>query len=409
MFIMVFIISIKTYITGHKLFQVEYPKLAKFKVIISTSESTRDANTVFMNGLNFLNSSWKLKNVNLEMINCHASSLVLELKDLADVTIQNCTLGNWTFRQVQNISIENIKNTFDESVPTSLNFYNSTAFIKNMTIEHENLTGHLEGIFAQDFSTLHIEHSNFMNNTVKYGLIKVLNLSNLIMSNCSMLGNHADFAAAIYANESLVNLTNTYMQNNKANIVGGAIFAETQSRLQIENCTFRNNEANKSGAIHLVYFSQADLFNVYFNRNIAHTGGAMYLTENSTLNANYLYASQNRALFGSVTAVTSSCNISCKNCFLSENIAEHRKGAAIQIFDNSMITVSNLKCLRQIGNLYSCIYAKCDCTVSVNNSTFEMNTGTVLLLALNSYLITINSNFFNNSAPGYGGANHIPI
>ena len=340
------------------------------------------------------------------MINCHASSLVLDLKDLTGVTIQNCTFGDWTFRQVQNIFIENIKNTFDESISTSLNFYNSTAFIKNMTIKHENLTGHLEGISAQDFSILHIELSNFLNNTVKHGLMKVLNLSNLVMSNCSVSGNYAEEdAAAIYANESHINITNTYLENNYANVAGGAIFAETLSRLQFENCTFRNNEANiTGGAIHLAYFSEADLFNVYFNSNIAEVGGAMYITDNSTLNANYLSASHNAALIGSVTGVIGSSNISCENCFLSENIAEHRNGAAIQLFNNSGVIVSDLRCFRQVGNLFGCIYAKFDCTVSVNNSTFALNTGSALTLSANSYLIVISSNFLNNSSPRTGGA-----
>ena len=340
------------------------------------------------------------------MINCHASSLALELKDLTDVTIQNCTFGDWTFKQVQNIFIENIKNVFDEGFLTSLNFLNSSALMQNMMIEHENLNGHLEGIFVQDFSILHIEHSNFMNNTVKYGIIKVLNFSNLIMSNCSVLGNYAEEdGAVIYVNESFIYLRNTYLQNNKANGAGGAIFAETRSRLQIENCTFSNNEANQTGgAIHLAYFSEVDLFNVSFSRNIANIGGAMYLTDNSTLNANSLSASQNRALFGVVIAAIGSCNFFCQNCFLSENNVGYTEGAAIQISNNSMVIVSDLKCLRQMGNLYSCIYAEFDCTVSVDNSTLAMNNGSVIFLSSNSHLITVSSKFVNNLTPEYGGA-----
>ena len=190
-----------------------------------------------MNGLNFLSSYWIINSVNLEMINCLASSLTLELKDLTDVIIQNCTFGDWTFRQVQNIFIENVTNVFEEGFLTSLNFYNSRAIIQNMIIEHENLNGPLEGISVRDFSILHIEQSNFLYNTVEYGLIKVLNLSNLLMSNCSVSGNYAEGVSVIYANKSNVNLRNTYLDNNYANWSGGAIFAETLSRLQIENCT----------------------------------------------------------------------------------------------------------------------------------------------------------------------------
>ena len=88
--------------------------------MISTSKRASDPSTIFLNGLYFLNSYWILNNVNLEMINCHASSLTLELKDLTDVTIQNCTFGNWTFRQIQNIFIENITSTLNEGFSTSL-------------------------------------------------------------------------------------------------------------------------------------------------------------------------------------------------------------------------------------------------------------------------------------------------
>ena len=196
--------------TMQKLFQIDHPNLANSKVIISGSESAIYTSTIFLNGLNFLNSYWMLYSVNLEMVNCQAASLSLELNELANVTIQNCTFGNWTFRQTQDIFIENVRNIFNEGSSTSLNFYNSSAFIEGITIEHDN-TGHLQGISAQDFSILYIKQSNFLNNTVIYGLIKVLNLSYLIMSNSAVLGNYAEeYAGAIYANKSLVNLTNTY-------------------------------------------------------------------------------------------------------------------------------------------------------------------------------------------------------
>ena len=115
----------------------------------------------FLSGLNFLNSYWILYSVILEMSNCNAASLILELNNLVNVTIQNCTFGNWIFQQTQDIFIKNVTNIFDDGVSTSLSFYNSSAFIKNLTIEHDNNIGHLEGISVQDFSTLYINQSNF--------------------------------------------------------------------------------------------------------------------------------------------------------------------------------------------------------------------------------------------------------
>ena len=154
----------------------------------------------------------------------------------------------------------------------------------------------------------------------------------------------------------------------------------------------------------MVFASWADLFNVHFDRNMATFGGAIYLQSHSTLNANDLSASQNRAFWGSVTQALGSCNISCENCFLSENVAERKNGAAIEIFNNSMIIVSDLRCLRQIGNYYSCIYAKFNCTVSVSNSAFTINTGSTIAVMRNSHLYTVNSKFVNNSTPRRGGA-----
>ena len=180
---------------------------------------------------------------------------------------------------------------------------------------------------------------------------------------------------------SLINLVNTHFQNNNANKAGGAIFADTLSRLQIENCTFKNNEANHTGgAIHLSYFSEADLLNVSFSRNIANIGAAIHLAGHSTLNANNLSASHNRAFIGGVTEAIGSCNISCKNCFLFENFVEHKSGAAIQVFNKSIVFVSDLRCLRLMGNLYSRIYAKFNCIVFVHIATFAMNTGSVIAL-----------------------------
>ena len=245
------------------------------------------------------------------MINCHASSLTLELKDITNVTIQNCTIGNWSFRQVQNISIENVTNTINDGISTSLNFYNSSAFIKNIIIENENLTGHLEGISVQDFSNLHIQQSNFVNNTVNYGLIKVFNLSQLIMSNCSMLENYAEkHAAAIYVNESFVYLNNTCLQNNSAGGYGGVILSMGKSLIDVSYSVFDGNKAA--------------------------VGGAIY-QQTSTMKLNHCSFSGN-----SDSAIVGFVNneVSIENSHFENNVGQHY-GGTVSMLNHSVLSVSN--------------------------------------------------------------------
>ena len=146
---------------------------------------------IILDGLNFHNSYWMLYSVNVEIVNCNAAPLSLELRNLTHATIQNCTFGNWTFIKVQNASIKNCNIVFHEDVSTSLNFLTSSAYMENMTMAHENITGYYNGIYVSYYSLLHIEQSKFVNNTVKQGIIKVLEASFLIMSNCTVLRNYA--------------------------------------------------------------------------------------------------------------------------------------------------------------------------------------------------------------------------
>ena len=211
------------------------------------------------------------------MINCNAGFLTLDLIHITNVTIQNCTFGNWTFQKVQKVIVKNCNNVFDEVISTSLRFYNSSAYIENIkVVQKNNILKHFSVITIRDFSFLHIEQSYFVNNTVEYGIIKVLNSSTLEMLNCFMLGNYAEkYAGAIYANESHVHLTNTYLNSNKANFSAGAMFI-IKSVVQIKNCTFRNNCVNGTGS----------------------SGGAIFSANNSLLDISYSLFDDNRAYFG---------------------------------------------------------------------------------------------------------------
>ena len=181
------------------------------------SKGARHGLKIVLDGLHFLNSYWMFHHVNVEILNCHAASLVLELKHLKSAIIQNCTIGNWTLKKVQNAFIKNCNIVFFKGVVTALFFSNSSAFLDNVSIKHENISGELSGIIVYNNSLLHIQQAKFVNNTVKNGIIKTVESSTLIMSNCTVLENHATkHSGVIYAYEGFIHLKNTVFNGNMA-------------------------------------------------------------------------------------------------------------------------------------------------------------------------------------------------
>ena len=325
----------------YELFQVDYPKLVTSKVIISIREGATTHLKVVLDGLNFLNSHWIFYGVNVEIINCNAASLVLELQYLKHATIQNCTFGNWTFSKVQNAFIKNCNNVFDEGFSTSLKFYNSSVFVENMTIEHDIVTRNVIGIFVYNYSLLHVVESKFVNNTVTHGIIKTLKSSRLIMSNCTVLENYAtEYPRVIYAKKSFVHLENTNFNSNMAINGGGTIFIEHMSFLQIKNCTFKNNKADMTsgvgGAILSLNNSSIDLSSSLFEHNKANVGGAIYQeTSKTKLNQCTFFGNSDTAI-----ASWDNCEAYIMNSNFQNNLAEHR-GGAVDLAGNSVLNVSN--------------------------------------------------------------------
>ena len=402
------------------LFQDSYTKVVKSEIKISFNGKTAEFPTVFMDGLHFHDSHWQFFHVNINMINCDAAFLVLELKHSNNVIIKNCIFGNWTFTQAQHVIISNCSNSIAEGFSASLIFNNSSGIIENITIKDQNFTRIDEGLFMQNYSYINVTKSNFLNNRVSYGLITVWNLSILHLSDTNMLQNQArDYAGAIYVFNSVLHVTNTNFSDNKAVKFGGAIFAIGKSSLWIAYSAFRNNripfeDSNSienmskdgGGAIFSGNTSVLELHNVNFTGNAAGCGGAIYFLIHSKLFAQNVHFSQNTANFGSVIYGGISCNLSCKNCFLYRNIAASNNpyvnGAAMVMANDSLVNMSRLTCENHIGYFYSCISA-INCNVTVYNSTFGINTGSVIFL-FNSHFVIVSASFFNNSTPMEGAA-----
>ena len=87
--------------------------LEKSNLKFSSNEKVSETMTVLMDELNFLNSHWQFSHVNLNMTNCETVFLALEIKYSINVSIENCSFGDWTFKEVQNVIIRNCSNRVD--------------------------------------------------------------------------------------------------------------------------------------------------------------------------------------------------------------------------------------------------------------------------------------------------------
>ena len=161
--------------------------LVKSKVLILLNENATQPCTVFLDGLNFLNSCWHLFYVNLNMINCHTSFSMLDVRYSTNVTVENSIFGVWMFTNVQQIVIKNCKNyivteslvSIDQDSIASLSFSNSSGLIENITIKDLSLNKTYHGllILVEYYSHIQITNSIITNNTMNYGSITVFKSS----------------------------------------------------------------------------------------------------------------------------------------------------------------------------------------------------------------------------------------
>ena len=300
---------------------------AASKLKILSDENSTHPCSILMDELSFFNSSWQLFSVNLTIRNCHTAFSMLDVRYSTNVKVENNTFGFSTFTHVQQIVIINCSSSFnpmisvvsvDEAPIISLIFYNSSGLIENLNINNMNLNHILYGITVEYYSNIQITKSNFINNAVNYTLFAVLNYGTLIMADSIVQRNQAkyDGAAILVSANSTMNLTNIHFNDNKAIDTGGAIYAANNSILQIQNCTFQNNQLGLGfgGAIHLRNKSRVEISNAYFTHNMASYGSA---------------------IFGIL-----SCTLSCKNCLFYQNIIPNNTdSAAIQIYNYSTLNI----------------------------------------------------------------------
>lgn len=121
--------------------------------------------------------------------------------------------------------------------------------------------------------------------------------SNVVLTNCSLIGNSANIGGAISMNGGKLTLIDSLLKDNNAVSWGGAVSAENGAVIEIDNSRFINDcsKEDEGGAI---YLENSELIakNLQISNCSATIGGAI-LSVNSKLNINNLTAKNNKAKY----------------------------------------------------------------------------------------------------------------
>ena len=261
--------------------------LVRSDIQITANNYATDLWNVTIDGTSFSHSNWGLFNINVNIMNSDTNSLNLYVKNSESIKISNCTFGNWLFKDSLNITIEHCtKISSDESSDTALlTLYNSSATIQNVTIQNIDIGQNSTAFIIGNNSFVEVQESKFVGNKLRQGLLRVMDTSTLVLSNCNFENNNStNRGACITGDHSSLYILNTMFNRNSVLKNGGAIGIE-RSVLHIRYSTFVQNSATLfGGAIYMNDESNVIILDADFTSNSAgQRGAAIYGNKSSSL------------------------------------------------------------------------------------------------------------------------------
>ena len=322
------------------------------------------------------------------------TNITNNLKDYVERGYVNSYLGYGAVAFTNNTKIsnslfENNNGCYGGAISAGVNFYEDFA---DYTFDIDNVT--FNNNEAYDGGAIYVSTSN-NNLGILFAEDIIFTVSNSTFNNNSAgyVGNTGFSAAGgaicVVGNKGYGNVTSSNFTNNYAhshiNAAGGAISLE-DTRLNIDDCDFSDNYANKGGAIEFsdnhLSITSVVVNNSNIDNNTAKTkgGGAIY------------YA------FGNLTILNSN---------LTNNKAIDYNGGAIYHGDDLYVSDCNfINNTANQGGAISSSYVK---NLEIYNSSFESNNasntygGAIYSYGTTDGIIS-NSNFTDNSANTIGGA-----
>lgn len=221
-----------------------------------------------------------------------------------------------------------------------------------------------------------ITKCNFSNNTGNYGILDVEG-TGLTITSTSFHDNRAEYiGGVIYAKSfSIININATNFTGNTAEDDGGVMFLIGDSIASVNTSIFTRNIASNGGGV--IYLSQSNvsIFNSTFNSSIAgQNGGAIQAILNSVVSIEDSSFTNNTAKkHGGVVNSISSGRLVAQNCTFMNNSASG-SGGALQISDSSNATI--IDCILQLNQAQDqggAISASSSSEVTIAGSNFSQN------------------------------------
>ena len=302
-------------------------------------------------------------------------------------------------------------------------------------------------------SALNLTGNKFQNNSaVDDGAIGIIyvQVSTLSLTENTFQNSHANFGAALYADNSILSLTGNAFQNNSALYDGGALYV-LHSTLNLTRNTFHDNFADAGGAVLADNTALNFTGNVFQSNSALYDGGALYVlhstlnftrntfhdnsadaggalsADNTTLNFTGNTFQSNSALYGGGALYVVRSTLNLTGSTFHSNSATEAGGALYADESTFYLTANTLQKNSAVlgGNLYlnasSTIFADGFFTdsyaavggviLAVHNSTVTLRNITIGnsraqygggMAALNSHVELKNTVFEDNTAR-YGG------
>ena len=380
--------------------------------LVANSRNYFGSNTtmVFLEGSHILDSELVVSNID--------GSLTLSTNGSGTAAISCNDSGNLEFSNITQLHISGLEFSRCSSI---------VELVDQFTLEDSRFYGgNDDSALDLTNTTTLIVRSSFVSNTAGtyqslIGVVEFLrdNYNDFpYYGRPTILSNSTRVGGALIVTSSTVSISGSHFESNTAE-VGGAIFSELGSNINISNCTFVNNSATgcsddschggalfiDSGCTVIAHSS------IFMNNTASFGGGAIALFQGTFSDATLNVFSSNRfdnsGRYGGVMYASYSSSITVGNSSFDNNEAGNG-GGVMSAYSGSSITVGDSSFDNNVaGYNGGVMYASYSSSITVGNSSFDNNEARRdggVMYAYNSSSITVgNSSFDNNEAGRDGG------
>lgn len=264
------------------------------------------------------------------------------------------------------------------------------------------------GIYPRDIATgtTKIYNCTFVDNDGVYGAALLFVRSDVDVQDCTFSNNHTVEGAAVNSISAPGELKRCTFTGNSGGIYGGAGFFVYQSggsvatvKLLFEDCVFDQNVGPDYGAaVGLTDEGVVATFNRcdFTNNNAGTSGAGLYVGFNPTVELNSCTFSNNEATQAAAIHLQDSSYLSIDSTLFEFNTASDSTwgGGAIGVFSSATSTIRNSSFQNNAsgvgggGAIFGYLYGGVDFDINVDNTYFSNNTsagpgGAVILLGSN--------------------------